>query len=121
MSPLVHMYYDACNIPLCEACVREHISDEFKEQKVVLFKKWGLTPRCLKYSAQLCDLYCQPNIPFCVWGVFPLVNIQITGILKIHETKKENLQRDLQEFKNFILLNHQETTSNIPGQLESRS
>nr|XP_034333712.1 E3 ubiquitin-protein ligase TRIM36-like [Crassostrea gigas] len=118
-TPGPPMYCDICHIHLCKACVGEHLSDESKEHKVVPFKKRGLNPKCSKHSTQLCDLHCkQCNIPICVECVSSNEHLghKQVGILKILDTKREALKKDLQELENTIYPKYQEIASNIPVQ-----
>ncbi|XP_065928390.1 tripartite motif-containing protein 3-like [Magallana gigas] len=118
-TPGPPMYCDICHIHLCKACVGEHISDESKDHKVVPFKKRGLNPKCSKHSTQLCELYCEHcNIPICVECVSSREHLghEQVGILKMLDTKKEALQRDLQELENTIYPKYQEIASNTPVQ-----
>uniref|UniRef100_A0A8W8JEQ9 B box-type domain-containing protein n=1 Tax=Magallana gigas TaxID=29159 RepID=A0A8W8JEQ9_MAGGI len=113
------MYCDICHIHLCKACVGEHISDESKDHKVVPFKKRGRNPKCSKHSTQLCELYCEHcDIPICVECVSSREHLghEQVGILKILDTKKEALQRDLKELENTIYPKYNEIASNIPVQ-----
>ncbi|XP_019929500.3 tripartite motif-containing protein 3 [Magallana gigas] len=118
-TPGPPMYCDICHIHLCKACVGEHISDESKDHKVVPFKKRGLNPKCSKHSTQLCELYCEHcDIPICVECVSSREHLghEQVGILKILDTKKEALQRDLKELENTIYPKYKEIASNIPVQ-----
>ncbi|XP_065927017.1 tripartite motif-containing protein 2-like [Magallana gigas] len=118
-TPGPPMYCDICHIHLCVACVGKHLLDESKEHKVVLFKKRGLNPKCSKHSTQLCDLHCeQCNIPICVECVSSGEHLghKQVGILKILDTKREALKKDLQELENTIYPKYQEIVSNIPVQ-----
>nr|XP_034334979.1 uncharacterized protein LOC117692075 [Crassostrea gigas] len=118
-TPGPPMYCDICHIHLCKACVGEHISDESKDHKVVPFKKRGLNPKCSKHSTQLCELYCQHcGVPICVECVSSGEHLghKQVGILKMLDTKKEALHRDLQELENTIYPKYQEIASNIPVQ-----
>ncbi|XP_065927019.1 tripartite motif-containing protein 3-like [Magallana gigas] len=118
-TPGPPMYCDICHIHLCKACVGEHLSDESKEHKGVLFKKRGLNPKCSKHSTQLCDLHCeQCNIPICVECVSSGEHLghKQVGILKILDAKREALKKDLQELENTIYPKYQEIVSNIPVQ-----
>uniref|UniRef100_K1PU59 Tripartite motif-containing protein 2 n=1 Tax=Magallana gigas TaxID=29159 RepID=K1PU59_MAGGI len=113
------MYCDICHIHLCVACVGKHLLDESKEHKVVPFKKRGLNPKCSKHSTQLCDLHCEHcDIPICVECVSSNEHLghKQVGILKILDTKKEALKKDLQELENSIYPKYQEIASNIPVQ-----
>ncbi|XP_052710688.1 uncharacterized protein LOC128185056 [Crassostrea angulata] len=118
-TPGPPMYCDICHIHLCVACVGKHLLDESKEHKVVLFKKRGLNPKCSIHSTQLCDLHCeQCNIPICVECVSSGEHLghKQVGILKILDTKREALNKDLQELENTIYPKYQEIVSNIPVQ-----
>nr|XP_034333730.1 tripartite motif-containing protein 55-like [Crassostrea gigas]XP_034333731.1 tripartite motif-containing protein 55-like [Crassostrea gigas] len=118
-TPGPPMYCDICHIHLCVACVGKHLLDESKEHKVVLFKKRRLNPKCSKHSTQLCDLHCeQCNIPICVECVSSGEHLghKQVGILKILDTKREALKKDLQELENTIYPKYQEIASNIPVQ-----
>uniref|UniRef100_A0A8W8JGI2 B box-type domain-containing protein n=2 Tax=Magallana gigas TaxID=29159 RepID=A0A8W8JGI2_MAGGI len=120
-TPGPPMYCDICHIHLCVACVGKHLLDESKEHKhkVVPFKKRGLNPKCSKHSTQLCDLHCeQCNIPICVECVSSNEHLghKQVGILKILDTKREALKKDLQELENTIYPKYQEIASNIPVQ-----
>ncbi|XP_065927012.1 E3 ubiquitin-protein ligase TRIM71-like isoform X3 [Magallana gigas] len=113
------MYCDICHVHLCKACVGEHLSDESKDHKVVPFKKRGKNPKCSKHSTQLCDLHCeQCNIPICLECVSSGEHLghKQVAILKILDTKREALNKDLQELENTIYPKYQEIVSNIPVQ-----
>nr|XP_034333675.1 uncharacterized protein LOC117691527 isoform X2 [Crassostrea gigas] len=118
-TPGPPMYCDICHIHLCVVCVGKHLLDESKEHKVVSFKKRGLNPKCSKHSAQLCDLHCEHcDIPICVECVSSNEHLghKLIGILKILDTKREALKKDLQELENTIYPKYQEIASNIPVQ-----
>eukprot|EP00105_Crassostrea_gigas_P039605 XP_019923753.1 PREDICTED: tripartite motif-containing protein 55 [Crassostrea gigas] len=118
-TPGPPMYCDICHIHLCVACVGKHLLDESKEHKVVPFKKRGLNPKCSKHSTQSCDLHCeQCNIPICVECVSSNEHLghKLIGILKILDTKREALKKDLQELEHTIYPKYQEIASNIPVQ-----
>uniref|UniRef100_K1RWL2 Tripartite motif-containing protein 2 n=1 Tax=Magallana gigas TaxID=29159 RepID=K1RWL2_MAGGI len=118
-TPGPPMYCDICHIHLCKACVGEHLSDESKEHKVVAFKKRGFTPECSKHSKKLCELYCeQCNIPICVQCVSSGEHIghKQVEILKTFQSKKDELQRDLDELEKLIYPKYQEIVSYIPVQ-----
>nr|XP_011413043.2 uncharacterized protein LOC105317927 [Crassostrea gigas] len=118
-TPGPPLYCDICHIHLCKACVGEHLIDESTDHKVVPFKKRGLNPKCSKHSTQLCDLHCeQCDIPICVECVSSGEHLghKQVGILKIQDTNREALKKDLQELENFIYPKYQEIAFNIPVQ-----
>nr|XP_011439238.2 uncharacterized protein LOC105336573 [Crassostrea gigas]XP_011439239.2 uncharacterized protein LOC105336573 [Crassostrea gigas]XP_019926309.2 uncharacterized protein LOC105336573 [Crassostrea gigas] len=110
-TPGPPMYCDICHIHLCKTCVGEHVLEEEKEHRVVPFKTEGFAPECLKHPTKLCDLKCeQCNIPICVECVSSsdhLGHIQVE-ISKIIETKKEILQKDLNDLKNIVYPKYQQ-------------
>ncbi|XP_019924694.3 E3 ubiquitin-protein ligase TRIM71-like [Magallana gigas] len=113
------MYCAICHTHLCKVCEGEHLSDESQEHKVVLFKKWGLNPKCSKHSMQFCDLHCEEcDIPVCVECVSSREHLghKKVGISKIVEHKKEAIQRDIQELENTIYPQYQEIASNLQVQ-----
>nr|XP_034332859.1 protein lin-41-like isoform X1 [Crassostrea gigas]XP_034332860.1 protein lin-41-like isoform X1 [Crassostrea gigas]XP_034332861.1 protein lin-41-like isoform X1 [Crassostrea gigas] len=115
-TPVPPMYCDICHIHLCVACVGKHLLDESKEHKVVTFKKRGFAPECSKHSRKLCELYCeQCDIPICVQCISSDEHLghKQVEILKSLETKKEVLQRDLQELDKLIYPKYQEIVSDI--------
>ncbi|XP_052709335.1 uncharacterized protein LOC128184049 [Crassostrea angulata] len=118
-TPGPPMYCDICHIHLCVACVGKHLLDESKEHKVVTFKKRGFAPECSKHSKKLCELFCeQCDIPICVQCVSSGEHLghKAVEILKSLETKKEVLQRDLNELETLIYPKYQEIVSYIPLQ-----
>lgn len=93
------MHCDICNLSLCKPSVREHVSDESKEHKVVSFQKRGITPNYLKCSKHFtqCELHCEQcdiHSPICVHCVSSKTHHthEVAYILKSFESKMELLQ-----------------------------
>ncbi|XP_052702840.1 zinc finger protein RFP-like [Crassostrea angulata] len=116
------MYCKICHIHLCKDCVEKHSSDSSKVHKVVPFKQYLTTldyPKCKKHPIKRCKLHCeQCDIPICVQCVSSEKHFwhKQIEILKKIESKKKDLQRELQELEKIIYPIYKEIASNIPVQ-----
>ena len=119
VTPVPPMHCDTCHIHLCVACVWKHRSDLSKGHYIVPFKLRGITPKCTKHSTKVCTQLCTYcNIPVCPLCVASSEHEQHKkeDILKLFETKKELMQKDLQDLEKSIYPRYQEAATNIPVQ-----
>ena len=116
-TPVPPKHCDICHIHLCEACVGKHLSDQSKDHYIVPFKLRGITPKCTKHSIEMCTEHCiKCNIPICALSeaLGEHDRHEQEDILKLFETKKELMQKDLQELEKSIIPTYQEAAKNIP-------
>ncbi|XP_078330982.1 uncharacterized protein LOC144624830 [Crassostrea virginica] len=118
-TPVPPKHSDICHIHLCEACVGEHLSNQSKDHYIVPFKLRGFTPECSKHSKEVCTQLCTKcNIPVCPLCVASSEHKhhKKEDILKLFETKKELMQKDLQDLEKSIYPKYQEAAASIPVQ-----
>ncbi|XP_078331627.1 uncharacterized protein LOC111135056 [Crassostrea virginica] len=118
-TPVPPKHCDICHIHLCEACVGKHLSDESKDHYIVPFKLRGIIPKCTKHSTEVCTQLCTTcNIPVCPLCVASSEHEQHEkeDILNWFETKRELMQKDLQDLEKSIYPKYQDTATNIPVQ-----
>nr|XP_022317008.1 uncharacterized protein LOC111120519 [Crassostrea virginica]XP_022317018.1 uncharacterized protein LOC111120519 [Crassostrea virginica] len=118
-TPVPPKHCDICHIHLCEACVGEHLSDQSKDHYIVPFKLRGITSKCTKHSTKVCTKLCTTcNIPVCPLCVASSEHEQHKkeDILKLFETKRKLIQKDLQDLEKSIYPKYQEAATNIPVQ-----
>nr|XP_022308269.1 uncharacterized protein LOC111114272 [Crassostrea virginica] len=118
-TPVPPKHCDICHIHLCETCVGEHLSDESKDHYIVPFKLRGIIPKCTKHSTEVCKQHCTTcNIPACPLCVASSEHEEHEkeDILKLFETKREVMQKDLQDLEKSIYPRYQEAATKIPVQ-----
>ena len=120
-TPVPPMCCDICHINLCIACVGEHLSDDSKDHRVVSFSKRGSTvnyPKCQKHSPNTCELHCKHcNIPICALCVSSGDHDQHKKVIfKNISSKKQLIEKDLQELKKIICPEFQKAAEKIPAQ-----
>ncbi|XP_078331233.1 uncharacterized protein LOC144625058 [Crassostrea virginica] len=118
-TPVPPKHCDICHIHLCEACVGKHLSDRSRDHYIVPFKLRGITPKCTKHSTEVCTKLCTTcNIPVCPLCVASSDHewYDAKDILTWFETKKELMQKDLQDLEKSIYPRYHEVAKNIPVQ-----
>nr|XP_022333195.1 uncharacterized protein LOC111130415 [Crassostrea virginica] len=118
-TPVPPKHCDICHIHLCKACVGAHLSDQSKDHYIVPFKLRGFIPECTKHSTEVCKNFCTTcNIPVCPLCVASSEHEQHKkeDILKLFETKRKLMQKDLQDLEKSIYPRYQEAATNIPVQ-----
>ncbi|XP_078331500.1 uncharacterized protein LOC111130424 [Crassostrea virginica] len=118
-TPVPPKHCDICHINVCETCVGKHLSDKSKDHYIVPFKLRGITSKCTKHSTEVCTQLCTTcNIPVCPLCVASSEHEEHEkeDILKLFETKRELMQKDLQDLEKSIYPRYQEAATNIPVQ-----
>ncbi|XP_052707975.1 uncharacterized protein LOC128183121 isoform X2 [Crassostrea angulata] len=121
-TPVPPLHCDFCQTNLCKACVGDHMLDISKKHQVVLFqdrKSTIISPNCQTHSLKQCELHCeQCDIPICVLCVSSESheNHKKLDIRSYFETKKHDLQTDLQELEKTVIAKYQEIVNNITVQ-----
>ena len=121
-TPVPPLCCDVCQIYLCKVCAGEHILDESTGHKVVPIKQTLdalIYPTCSNHSAENCQLYCEDcTIPACVQCVTSKEHRGhvFIDLFEFVERNKEASQKDLQELKSSILIEHEEFASRISNQ-----
>ncbi|XP_078331235.1 uncharacterized protein LOC144625060 [Crassostrea virginica] len=118
-TPVPPKHCDICHIYLCEACVGEHLSDQYKDHYIVPFNLRGITPKCTKHSTEVCTQLCTTcNIPVCLLCVASSEHEEHKkeDSLKLFETKRELMRKDLQDLEKSIYPKYQEAATNIAVQ-----
>lgn len=116
------MYCEVCITLLCKECEEAHLSDSSKVHKVVSFKQhWRSLdyPNCRKHQTKQCDLLCeQCGIHICIKCISTGKHLghKLVDIYQVFESKKQLLQKDLQEIKNSLYPTHKQIASNFPVQ-----
>lgn len=103
---------------LCRHCEEKHLSEEFKEHKVVPFNLRGSTTKCQEHSSKICERYCeQCEIPICLLCLFSKVHRghEFVDLIKKLQSQKHVLQRDLQELEKSIYPKYKELSISIPS------
>uniref|UniRef100_A0A8W8MJT8 B box-type domain-containing protein n=2 Tax=Magallana gigas TaxID=29159 RepID=A0A8W8MJT8_MAGGI len=121
-TPVPPLHCDFCQTNLCKACVGEHMLDFSKKHQVVPFHDRRSTPNypnCSEHVKEQCKHFCeQCDIPICA----PCISSgnhqshKLVDIFNTFKSKKEDLQRDLNEFQNILSPKYQEIVNNITVQ-----
>ncbi|XP_056003871.1 uncharacterized protein LOC125660748 [Ostrea edulis] len=109
-----------CDINLCTNCVSKHLSDSSKKHKIApyhLHRKF--TPKfskCLKHADKDCELYCEScHIPVCTTCISSGKHKghDMSDILKKLGSKKQLIQKDLEELEKKIYPRYTEISSAV--------
>lgn len=130
-TPIPLLYCEVCHINICKGCAVRHLSDDSKEHTVVPVKQRKSSPSYSKQTAHAktqCELheeryklYCkQCDIPICTCCLSSSQHLghDTFSITEAFNSKKNNLQRDLQEFEQSLLPKYQDIISSIKVQYE---
>ncbi|XP_052707978.1 B-box type zinc finger protein ncl-1-like [Crassostrea angulata] len=121
-TPVPPLHCDFCQTNLCKTCVGDHMLDISKKHQVVLFqdrRSTIISPNCQTHSLKQCELHCeQCDIPICALCVSSESheNHKKMDIISYFETKKHDLQTDLQELGKTVIAKYQEIVNNITAQ-----
>ena len=102
---------DICHIHLCEACVGKHLYDESKEHYTFPFKLKRFTLKCPTHSSKSCTQLCtECSISVCSKCVSSGQHKEHErmDILKMFITKKDLMQKELQDLDTTIYAKYQE-------------
>ncbi|XP_056015327.1 E3 ubiquitin-protein ligase Midline-1-like [Ostrea edulis] len=109
---------ELCNINLCVNCAGKHVSDSSKRHNVVPFlhRKSTNYHKCPDHADKHCEIYCEKcGVPVCstcaLFGKHK--GHDVSDILEKLSTKKESLQKDLEEFETRIYPRYEEMASDV--------
>ncbi|XP_056008522.1 E3 ubiquitin-protein ligase TRIM71-like [Ostrea edulis] len=109
---------ELCNVHLCKDCVEEHLSDSSKKHNVVSFLHRKSTPtysRCPTHADKHSELYCEEcDVPVCSTCVSKKHRgHNLCDVLEKFSSKKESLQKDLEELESRIYPRYEEMASDV--------
>ncbi|XP_056008155.1 E3 ubiquitin-protein ligase TRIM71-like [Ostrea edulis] len=109
---------ELCNVHLCKACVEEHLSDLSKKHNVVSFlhrKSTPTYPKCPTHADKQSELYCEEcDVPVCSTCVLKKHRgHNLCDVLEKFSSKKESLQKDLEELESRICPRYEEMASDV--------
>nr|XP_034317207.1 uncharacterized protein LOC117686446 [Crassostrea gigas] len=121
-TPAPKLYCDLCHIYLCAVYAGKHLLDESKEHKIMSIKNRSSNPtcpKCLTHTSKLCNLHCEKcEIPICDLCVSSKTHCtyDVVELFKFFKSKKEVIQKDLQELEKSSYPLYKEVESKIPIQ-----
>ncbi|XP_052692132.1 uncharacterized protein LOC128170396 [Crassostrea angulata] len=120
---IVHSYCDFCHVNLCKPCIGEHISDGYDKHKTVPFQERGSTliyPKCETHQQKHCELQCKDCSVFvcslCI-AAKQHKGHTFVEITKVYKTKKEVIEKDIEELENHISPTYEEIALDLEKQL----